>query len=411
MRTGRLAVMLLTLASAASPAAPAQALAPRGPAPIVILISVDGFRADYLDSLPLPNLRALARGGVRARWMVSVFPTLTFPNHYTIATGLYPAHHGLVNNTFVDPSDGARFRYTDTAAVGQSRWWGGEPIWVTAIRQGRRAASMFWVGSEAEIDGVRPTFWKRFDGAMPGAARVDTVLTWLALPDSLRPSLVTLYFQSVDHEGHESGPLSPAVDRAADSVDQWIGRLRQGLERLGLAGRTDIIVVSDHGMAPISPQRQVVLDDYVDRDSVDVLNLGAFIFLAPRGGANADSIVARLSRAPHAHVFTRDHTPERWHYSGNPRIAPIVGVMDAGWSLTTRADLARRRGPRGGNHGFDDADPTMRATFIAAGPAFRQGVVVAPFRNIHVYDLLCRLLDLTPAPNDGSPDSTAMMLR
>jgi predicted AlkP superfamily pyrophosphatase or phosphodiesterase len=408
--TARAAVTLLTLACAnPARAGSPSAAAPHSRSPIVVLISIDGFRWDYLDSLPLPNLHALAREGVRARWMVPAFPTQTFPNHYTIVTGLYPAHHGIVNNTFVDPADGARFRYTDSVTVGQSRWWGGEPVWVTAIRQGRRAASMYWVGSEAAIEGVRPTYWKRYDGDVPGAARVDTVLAWLALPDTLRPSLVTLYFQSVDHEAHDSGPLSPEMDRAADSVDQWIGRLRQGLERQGLADRTDIIVVSDHGQASLSPERQVFLDDYIDRGSVVDFNLGSFIALAPKGGS-ADSIAARLATAPHAHVYARANVPARWHYEGNPRIAPIVGVMDAGWTLTTRAHRPGR-GETGGNHGYDSDDPLMRATFIAAGPAFRRGVVVPPFQNIHVYDLICHLLDLRPASNDGSLDSVRTTLR
>lgn len=415
MRAAKGAVIGLTLAAllgsapSSSPSAPPGRAAPiAGPA--VVLVSIDGFRWDYLERFPTPNLHRLASRGVRARWMVPAFPTLTFPNHYTIVTGLYPEHHGIVANAFTDPSDGERFRYSDPRSSLASRWWGGEPLWVTAVKQGRRSASFFWPGSEAEIGGTRPTIFKPYDDHFPNAARVDTVLAWLALPDSLRPAFITLYFSIVDHYGHGNGPDSPELAAAVDTADGMIGRLLDGLDRQSVAGMVNVIVLSDHGMVATSDQRRVVLDDYVDRNAVYADNLGPFISLRPHG-LTADSIVRALSRAPHVHVYLKDQSPERWHYRDNPRIPDVVGVADAGWLLTSRAALSTGRSELGGNHGFDNSEPTMRAFFVASGPAFRSGAVVEPFQNIHVYDLICGLLGLRPAPNDGSPDSTRAMLR
>jgi predicted AlkP superfamily pyrophosphatase or phosphodiesterase len=372
----------------------------------VVLVSIDAFKAEYLDSFPLPNLRALAARGVRARWMQPSTPTLTFPNHYTVVTGLHPAKHGIVNNTMVDPADGARFSLGDTLAVTNSRWWEGEPIWVTAERQGVRAASFFWPGSEAEIGGHRPTFWKRYDDPFPNAARVDTVLTWLSRTDSLRPRMITMYFSIVDHEGHEHGPWSREARAAAIAVDSVIGRLMQGIERRGLSTTVNVVVVADHGMAHTPPESHVVLDDYFPPDSLEVVTLSPFLSATPRNGDVA-SAIARLRRVPHLAVFHRDSTPAHWHYRGHPRIPPIVGVMDEGWTLTARG---RRPGPAG-SHGFDAMSPSMRASFIAAGPAIVRGRVIAPFSNIHVYELLAAILGVRPAPNDGSLDSLRVILR
>jgi len=386
-----------------------------GPAPTaeasVVLVSIDGFRSEYLDRYTAPHLRALATAGVRARWMEPGFPVLTFPNHYTIVTGLTPAHHGIVDNTFVDPENGTRFRYTDTAEVRRSVWWGGEPLWVTAESQGMRAASYFWPGSEATIHGHWPTFWRKYRDDVPLAERVDTVLAWLTRPDTLRPRFVTLYFSTVDHAGHNAGPASDEVRAAVLSVDSAIGRLVGGLKAFGLADRVNLVVVSDHGMAETSAQRLVYLDDYIDRNSVDATSLGAFIALTPRTGDVA-GLLRAIRSAPHIRVFPRDSTPAAWRYRDNPRIAAVVGVPDDGWLLTTHAARAAERNQgTGGAHGFLPTDTSMHALFIASGPAFRRGATVAPFRNVHVYELLCAVLGLRPAPNDGSLDSVRTLLR
>lgn len=372
----------------------------------VVLISIDGFRADYLETIRPPHLLELAARGVRARWLQPATPTLTFPNHYTIATGLYPAHHGIVNNHFRDPSDGAWFHYNDSLLVRQSRWWGGEPLWVTAEKQGMHAGAYFWVGSEAAIEGVRPTFYKAFSERPTGAERADTILAWLTRGDSLQVRLALLYFSAVDHNAHDSGPASPEVRAAVLGVDSAIGRLVGGIRAAGLEDRVNIIVVSDHGMAPTDTNHVVVVDDYVDPSKYEVATASPFLAVRPLDGDTIAALAA-IRRMPHVRVYPRDSVPAYWHYTGNPRIPPILGVFDDGWVANTR-DFFRRHPPRkhGGEHGYDVTDPNMHALFVAAGPAFRHDKVVPAFGNIHIYDLVCRILGVAPAPNDGSPDST-----
>ncbi|HKE90950.1 MAG TPA: ectonucleotide pyrophosphatase/phosphodiesterase [Gemmatimonadales bacterium] len=381
--------------------------------PTVVLVSIDGFRADYLDRYPAPNLQRLAARGVRAP-LVPVFPTKTFPNHYAIVTGLYPEHSGIVENTMYDPAFDALFQISDSSAVAATRWWGGEPLWVTAERQGQIAASCFWPGSEAAIGGIRPHYWLHYDVRMPDSLRVRQVLDWLSLPVAARPTFVMLYFSEVDHAGHESGPSSPAVARAVSQVDAAIGQLQGGLEARGLGGAVNLIVVADHGMSPISPDSVVALDDYLSLAAVARVTGGnPDPGLWPQPGMEDSVVRALAGKNPHLSVWRRDSIPERFHYRANSRIPPVVVLAAPGWSVAARrSDIASHPDRySGGTHGYDDSVAVMRALFVAAGPAFRRGVTVAPFRNIHIYDLVARILGLTPAANDGSPDSTATLLR
>src|SRR5688572_24332321 len=230
--------------------------------PTVILISLDGFRYDYLDKFKPPTLNRLAREGVRAKWMIPSFPTKTFPNHYAIATGLYPAHHGIVENNVFD--NGVIFKIDDRKQVQQSRWWWGEPIWVTAEKQGQIAGSYFFVGSEAEIGGERPTFWRTYNGKVPPEMRIDKALAWFDLPVEKRPTLITLYFSDTDDPGHEFGPDAEETAYAVLDVDRYLARLVEGLKRRGIERRVNIIIVSDHGMASRDQRNAIVMDDYFD---------------------------------------------------------------------------------------------------------------------------------------------------
>lgn len=381
------------------------------PAPALILVSIDGFRADYLDRGLAPNLAALAARGVGARWLTPTFPTKTFPQHYTIVTGLHPSRHGIVANAFVDETDGARFNAFDSAVAGQPRWWGGEPVWVTAERQGVRAGTVFWPGSDYAIQGVRPSRYRPYDGRLSDSARVDTVMAWLALAADRRPRFLTLYLSGVDDAGHDHGPDSPQAAAAVRAADAVIGWLVERLERRGMRDAVNIVVVSDHGMAATSERRLVFFEDFVDSSLVRAIESGALLTLQPVG-VSADSLLALLSRAPHMRVFRSDRAPAVWRYPDGPRVPPLVGVMEEGWVATTRDALARRRNRyNGGDHGYDPAAPAMRALFVAAGPSFRQGLTAEPFGNVHVYELLCAVLGLDPAANDGSLDSTRALLR
>lgn len=396
----------LAVACAAQQGTPAPAAPAAGPT--VILISFDGFRWDYPSKAPAPNLRALTARGVQAEGLIPSYPSKTFPNHYTIATGLYPGTHGIVANTIRDPATGRVFSSSAQAEVRDAMWWAGEPIWVTAQQAGLVSAAMFWPGTDAPIKGTRPRYWKQYDESYPANDRVDQVLAWLDLPQGERPNLVTLYFEDVDTAGHDRGPDSDAVRDAIARVDGYLGRLIRGLEQRMLLDRVNIIVTADHGMAATSTERVVVLNDYISLDDVEIVEINPTIGLAPKPG-KMDRVYSALAAAhPRLKVYRREETPAHWHYRDHPRIPPIVGVVDEGWQLLRRTTLEAMRqrtlSPQLGSHGYDPSTAmSMRAIFVAAGPAFKQGVTVPAFENIHIYNALARILGVTPAPNDGDP--------
>ncbi len=408
MRRRWLVVALACVLAASAPSAQ-----PPPADPILILVSFDGWRWDYTTAEPAPNLRAFAAHGVRATELIPSFPSFTFPNHYTIVTGLYPGHHGIIANIIADPEYPERFTMSAQTSR-EARWWGGEPIWVTAIRQGRRAAAMFWPGDEAPIDGVRPTYWRPFDTNVTTTERVQQVLDWLALPTEQRPSFIGLYLEEVDHAGHDFGPGSPELRTAVSHLDTALQQLLDGVTRAGVADRTTIVVVSDHGMAASSEQRLVFLDDYIDLDTVDLIEGGEFLQVAPLSGT-VEALYAKLhGKVPHLTVYRRDQIPARYHYRESPRIAPVVALVDEGWILTSHRAEAKRKPDakkRNGSHGYDPALRSMHGLFAAAGPGIRDGLVVRPFQNIHVYDFMCRVLNLKPAPNDGDPAVTSGFFR
>ncbi|MEO8478319.1 MAG: ectonucleotide pyrophosphatase/phosphodiesterase [Gemmatimonadota bacterium] len=401
-----LAVIFLAAACAPRGGVPTPRPDALGP-PSIILISIDGFRADYLDRHVMPVLDSLAAAGVRARWMEPSFPSKTFPNHYTIVTGLRPDHHGIVANNIHDAQLGS-FSMSNRAAVQDARWWGGEPIWVTAAKAGRTTSAMFWPGSEAPIEGIHATHWMPFDNAVSLAARVDSTLHWMDVPASERPAILTLYASPVDNAGHHIGPASPAISDSMRAVDAMLRRLVDGLHARHLGQAVNIIIVSDHGMAPTGPDRVIALDDYISLDDVVVNDWGPVTMLAPKPGKEQLVYNALKGANPAFDVYWSREVPARFAFGTNPRIGSIVGIAAEGWTVTSRAGIDRVM--PGGNHGFDNALPSMRAIFIASGPAFRRGAVVAPFANIHVYDLMAHILGLTPAPNDGSLDSVRTVL-
>ncbi|MBS0555954.1 MAG: alkaline phosphatase family protein [Proteobacteria bacterium] len=389
--------------------APVQPARPYSP---LILISIDGYRADYLKRGLSPTLADLAKTGVRATAMKPSFPTLTFPNHYAIVTGLYPDHNGIVNNRFLDPATGEKFVYTDRQTTDDPHWWGGEPVWVGVERQGKHAATMFWPGSDVAIDGVRPEHWLPYNGKMSPDARVDQALQWLDLPPGQRPDFLTLYFEQVDHAGHGYGPDSTQVDAALREVDAALGRLVAGLKQRGIQDHANIVIVSDHGMTATSESRMVVLDKLVDMRDLTVINAGVVAGLAPKPGHEEQ--VARALLVPHEHMRCWDKAkiPERLHYGSNPRIPPIVCVANDGWLIETQSYLDRPNHHISlGEHGYDNNDPAMRALFVAHGPAFKRGYVIPEFDNVDVYPLLTHILDIKPAPNDGSIGPVAAALR
>ncbi len=377
--------------------------------PTLILISIDGFRADYLAKYRPPNLIALSQRGVRAKWMTPSYPSLTFPNHYTIATGLYPQHHGIIGNDIYDPTSGASFSMSKQDAVRDARWWGGEPIWVTAEKQGQRAGAYFFPGTETEIGGVRPTYWKPYDEKVPNINRVGAALSWLDLAGEQRPTFIALYFSDVDHAGHDASPDSPEVAQAVTTVDDAVGRLIEGLKARGIYEQVNIIVVSDHGMATVNPTHITLLDNYFDVKKAARVVWGAQVtHIFPKTGEET-TIYRSLKgrRFGHARCYRKRDIPARFHYRDSLRIAPVICMADEGWRMMSRQryEEDRQKGKipdhNIGAHGYDNRLASMRATFIAHGAAFKHGVVVAPFANIDVYNIMARILHLKPAHNDG----------
>jgi predicted AlkP superfamily pyrophosphatase or phosphodiesterase len=388
------------------------AVAQQAAAPILILISFDGFRWDYVDRGETPNLKALAVRGVRAKSLIPSFPSVTFPNHYTIVTGLYPSHHGIIANAFSDPAWPERFTMTALTSR-DGGWWGGEPIWVTARRQNLRSGAMFWPGSDVPIGGIYPNYWTAFDDNMPNVDRVNHALDQLALPEGERPSFLTVYFSEVDHVGHDYGPDSPEMAEALRHVDASLGLLETGVGQLHLGDRTTFVVVSDHGMASLSDNRVIFLDDYLDLSRVVVEEWGEVVQLRPRTGSAEDIYRAIRGKHPSMTVYKREEMPARFHYRDNARIQPVLALAAEGWEITSharwQADVDRHR-KRGGAHGYDPALPSMHGIFVATGPRLKRGLVTAEFVNIHIYDFLCAVLGLTPAPNDGDPAVTRAFL-
>jgi predicted AlkP superfamily pyrophosphatase or phosphodiesterase len=390
------------------PALPTERTA--GPAS-VLLISLDGFRADYLDRGLTPNLSRMAREGVRAAWMNTSYPSLTFPNHYTLVTGLRPDRHGIVHNTMRDATLGA-FSMSNRDAVGNGAWWGGTPIWVSAEKAGLPTATMFWPGSEAAIQGVRPSRWLPYDQSMPATARVDTVVGWLAEPAATRPRLVTLYIETLDEAGHSHGPDSPEINSALANVDAAMARLFSALAARSVLDAVDVIVVSDHGLAPVPPGNTVAVEDMVNPKDATVVTTGQSVGFTPAIGREREAFAKLLGRHPRYDCWRKGELPERWHYGRNPRVPEIVCQMHEGWDAGSRASLAKRpAGVTRGSHGFDPALVSMRTIFIARGPSLQRGLVLPALDNVDVYPLLMSLLDLPPAEHDGNPKALAPSLR
>jgi predicted AlkP superfamily pyrophosphatase or phosphodiesterase len=378
--------------------------------PYVILVSFDGTHPEFLERAPTPNFDRLAADGVRAAGLIPTYPSKTFPTHYTIATGLYPYRHGLVDNTFYDAALDATYRISDRSAVEDARFYGGEPIWVAAERQGVTTASFFWVGTEAPVQGRHPTHFKYYDHGFPHEARVDTVLHWLSLPEPDRPRLVLLYFAEPDGTAHDLGPDDEAVARVMVEMDRLLGRLLDGLAALPIADRAHVVVVSDHGMEYVAPDHVLHIEDMVDLEGVRVAYNTTQALLYFNGDtARAEQVYEALSQRLHnATVYRTGETPERWRYRDNPRIGDLVVVADPGW-------IIRRRGGRGwtggGMHGWDPFLPSMHGIFMARGPGLRTGATMPAFEAIHVHPLVAHLLGIEPARDiDGRLDAVAGLL-
>ena len=369
-------------------------------APYVVLVSLDGFRFDYPDIFHTPNLDRIARAGVKAEALRPVFPVKTFPNHYSIVTGMHPSEHGLVANTMYDPDADLWYRLRDRAAVEDPRWYGGEPIWVTAAKQGMVTASFFWVGSEAPIQGFQPTYWYRFDDEIAAGQRVDQVLDWLDMNPQKRPHMITLYFEHTDHAGHDYPVDAGAMRDAVRLVDDQLGKLLEGIAELPHADQVHIIVVSDHGMADVRAKQTWYLEDMMDTDQL-VAYAGSrterVLHIDPLVTPPDDLISALQNAMPNVAVFTPDNAPDHLQYRGDMgRLGDIVLVPELGWQVQIRRNPDwELRDSR--THGWDRNSRSMHGIFYAMGPRIRAGSKLSGIENIHIYALMAELLGLKPA--------------
>ncbi|NOY36473.1 MAG: alkaline phosphatase family protein [Chlorobi bacterium] len=374
----------------------------------VVMVSLDGFRYDYPDLYATPVLDSVEKAGVRAVSLQPSFPTKTFPNHYTIATGLYPDHHGIVLNNFFDPESGMTYSIGNRQRVEDPYFYSGEPVWVTAEKQGIKAASFYWVGSETSVEGIYPTYWKKYDHQFPYTQRIDTVIAWLQLPPEKRPHLITWYIDQPDGWGHHTGPENPEIGPLISGLDSLLGYFFNKLRNLPVYHETDVIITSDHGMETISGNRWVNLTDYLNPEWFSHIT-----------GSNPvwdlwihkeyDSLAyVKVASIPHVQVWKSGEVPERLHYGTNPRCGDLVIAADSNWSISWK-----NPGPgfSGGTHGYDNTNKNMHAIFYACGPDFKKGYSQPVFENVDIYPLICYLLDLIPAANDGKPERVFGMLK
>ncbi|MCD9575999.1 ectonucleotide pyrophosphatase/phosphodiesterase [Flavobacterium soyae] len=369
----------------------------------VVLVSMDGFRWDYQKQFNLQNLKQIAKEGVHAKSMKPSYPSKTFPNHYSIVTGLYPDHHGIINNVFYDASLNESFSLS-SKAKNDSRFYGGNPIWNVAEQQGVKAASFFWPGSD--IDKRNPSYFKNYDNKIPYGARIDTVLKWLQLPEKQRPHLVTLYFDEPDHTGHNFGPLSPENKKMVIKMDSIMGELSKKLDQLTIGKQINLIIVSDHGMADISNDKKVAVLDYLKPEWLgykDVIN--PIMSLQAKPGFQ-DSIAKTLKKVPHIKFWKSTEVPKRLHYGTNPRVHDFVIEADKGWSLVGKESTHIN----GGTHGYDNDEKDMHAIFYAKGPAFKVDKIVPTFQNVSVYPLIAHILGLQIDQVDGKLSDVKSML-
>jgi predicted AlkP superfamily pyrophosphatase or phosphodiesterase len=366
----------------------------------VVLVSLDGFRYDYARRYGARHILAIAAHGASApEGMIPAYPSLTFPNHYTLVTGLYPEHHGIVGNQFYDPERKETYSYRDPKSDTDGSWYGGTPLWSLAEKQGMRSACFFWPGSEAKIAGERPTYYLHYDDHFPDDKRIDQVIDWLKLPPEQRPHFITLYYSNVDHAGHEYGPDSLQTAEAVRHVDALMGTLEADLKALALP--IDLIIVSDHGMAKIQGS-WIDLDKFAPLDSL--ITVGSNLYAPNEAAANAAYQKLKAADASFM-VYRRDNVPAELHFNSNSREGDPIIVARGPYAIRAHAPPPDREdhAPTVGNHGFDPyMMPEMKAVFYAEGPDIRPGVRLKPFENVNVYPLIVKLLGLESPPVDGS---------
>lgn len=365
--------------------------------PYLVILSLDGFRWDYSQMYSTPNLDSIAGVGVKAKSLIPSFPSKTFPNHYTIATGLYPEHHGIVLNTFTDPTIGD-FKLSDRNAVQNPDFYLGEPIWVTAEKQGMHTACYYWPGSEAPIQGIYPSIWKKYDAMVSYESRMDSVVSWLRRPEKTRPHLIMWYLDEPDHVSHLMGPFAAETKSTVERLDSLVGIFCRKINELPNADSINLVFLSDHGMGEITKEKSIALAEYLHDDWVESIRGGNPVIMLKPFEQYTDTVWSVLSSIPHMKVYSRETMPEDFHYNESNRILDYVCVADSSYALFWK----NTHFIDGGTHGYDPANSDVHAIFYGVGPAFKKAYESPSFPNVDLYPLFAKILNLEPVKTDGS---------
>jgi len=375
--------------------------------PYVVILSMDGFRWDYPEKVNTPNLDFIQEIGVRAK-SIPCFPTKTFPNHYSIATGLYPENHGLIFNRFYAPDIKKQYAVGNRQSVRDSSFYFGEPIWVTAEKQGVKSASYFWVGSETTHDNILPTYNYHYDGSVPFEERLDGVIEWLELPEEKRPQLILWYIQEPDDVGHHTGPNGQKTKEMIVYLDGLVGLFHKRINELDIAKNINIVITSDHGMGEINKSKTVYLDQLIDMEWIVKMDGANPVYSLDVKEAYYDTLYSTLSGIDHVSIWKKSEVPGRLHFSKSERIKDFVVVADRGWSLLNSSE---RKPYSGGVHGYDNRNQDMHAIFYAYGPAFKEGYHQTSIDNIDIYPLICKILNLDAPSVDGNIQHVIPLLK
>ena len=372
-----------------------------------VIVSLDGLRWDYLDTYDVPFMNQLAREGVKAVMQPS-FPSKTFPNHYTLATGLTPDHHGIIANTFWDREKGVEFSLGNKVTRADGKYYGGDPVWLTAKHQGVKTATVFWVGSDVTINGDHPTYWRDYQTQqLDFKGRVDEIIRLLKLPEGDRPHLVMAYFEEPDRSGHSYGPMNRLTRRAMEDMDLLLSNLWARIELLPIADKVNLIITGDHGMTSVDPKRFVDIDDVLPKHWYERFCNDYPTLIYASAPQYIDSIYNTLQGVDHIRAWKAANIPAYLGYGTNKNMGDVVVLPDVGWLFADKPSKTQR-----GSHGFDHLAADMQVGFRAIGPDFKVGYEKPErFRNVCVYPLLCHLLGVTPSPNDGTLDEVRDMLK
>ncbi|NWU88696.1 ENPP4 triphosphatase, partial [Upupa epops] len=379
------------------------ARSPAGSASRLLLVSFDGFRADYLETYKLPHLQEFIEGGVLVKQVTNAFITKTFPNHYTMVTGLYEESHGIVANDMYDADTEKTFsQFNDSDPF----WWNeAVPIWVTNQQQGNGAsAAAMWPGSDVKINDTTPRFFLKYNFSVAFEERVEKIVTWLNDPN-LTVTFATLYWEEPDASGHKYGPDDTEnMRKVLEEVDERVRFLTEKLKASGLWDTLNVIITSDHGMAACSAQKLIVLDECIERDSYTLIDRSPVAAVLPRHN-KSDVYNSLKSCNSHMKVYLKEEIPDRFHYRHNKRIQPIILVAEEGWSIVQNESLSKR-----GDHGYDNTLPSMHPFLAARGPAFHRGYAQSSMNNVDIYPMMCHILGLSPRPHNGTLDNVRCLL-